>query len=68
VKDYVAKQLSDLGLPRTRENWIANAWGGLAIEEWTPEHERELPEDLQDWSLFTYEDGQLTYTGPKIET
>jgi len=51
------------GLDITRENYIAFNWGS-GITEWTPEHEAELPEELQDWSQFMADkSGELVYTG-----
>ena len=41
-------------LPLTRENYIIRNWGELP-ENWSAEHEDQLPEKLQDWSCF--EDG-----------
>jgi hypothetical protein len=38
-------------IPVTRENYIAANWGE-PLPEWTRELEAELPEELQDWSLF----------------
>jgi hypothetical protein len=39
------------GIPITRENYIAANWGSEP-PEWNRELEAELPEELQDWSLF----------------
>ena len=36
-------------LPLTRENYIFRNWGEMP-EDWSAEHEAELPEKLQDWS------------------
>jgi hypothetical protein len=38
-------------LPLTRENYIIRNWGEIP-EDWSAELEAELPERLQDWSLF----------------
>src|SRR5580704_3631078 len=46
-----AKFSSVFEIPVTRENYIAAAWGD-PLPEWTRELEAELPEELQDWSLF----------------
>ena len=46
-----AKFSSVFEIPVTRENYIAAAWGE-PLPEWTRELEAELPEELQDWSLF----------------
>jgi hypothetical protein len=39
-------------LPITREGYIAFAYGKEEPAEWTPEHESNLPPELQDWSVF----------------
>ena len=52
----------------TREEYIAFNWAGIDIPEWTPEHEAELPEELQDMSLFEQRGYQLVYIGPPIPT
>ena len=46
------------GIPITRENYIAAAWGN-PLPEWTAELEFELPEELQDWSLFEVQGDKL---------
>lgn len=40
-----------LGIEPTRANYIWLNWGP-APDNWTPEMEMELPEELQDWSIF----------------
>lgn len=44
--DTVSDTLQRLGIPRTRENWIAMNWSEEPAE-WTDEHEASLPDDLQ---------------------
>jgi DNA-binding PadR family transcriptional regulator len=39
-------------LPITREAFIQLAYGKEEPAEWTPEHESNLPAELQDWSVF----------------
>lgn len=39
------------GIKITRENYIDAAWG-QPLPEWDSDHELELPEELQDWTLF----------------
>lgn len=52
--ERMKKRLALSGQAYTRENYIRANWGrDVPWEEWTGEHEQELPEDLQDWSLFT---------------
>lgn len=36
----------------TRKNYIALNYLGELPDDWTPEDEADLPEELQDWSLF----------------
>jgi hypothetical protein len=38
----------DAGGPLTRERYLDLAWGPDKPEEWTAEHELEVPEPLQD--------------------
>jgi hypothetical protein len=63
--DDIEQLLAESGVEVTRETYISLNWFGQDIEdEWTPEHEAELPEHLQDWSLFVEQsDGTLVYTG-----
>jgi hypothetical protein len=56
------------GTDLTRENYIAYAWAGQDLAAWTFEDENELPEGLQDWSLFEQRGDNLVYVGPDIET
>jgi hypothetical protein len=42
--DWLRKQ----GIEPTRQDYIDAAYGGTPPEEWTFEHEAELPEHLQD--------------------
>ena len=46
--------MKEAGIPVTRENYIATNLGE-PLPEWTAELEAELPEELQDWSLFEVE-------------
>lgn len=52
--DYMRQQ----GIPVTRDSYIALDNFG-ETPEWTPEDEAELPEDLQDWTVFESRDGEL---------
>jgi hypothetical protein len=36
----------------TRENYVAIAYGNTPPEEWTPELESELPEEIRHWTQF----------------
>lgn len=56
--DDVLELMDRAGIPHTREDYIALAWGE-PLPEWTADLESELPEDLQDWSLFEVVDGKL---------
>ena len=50
--DVVLNYMIKYGVPITRENYIAMAYGNTALEEWTPEHESMLPHELQDMDQF----------------
>jgi hypothetical protein len=50
-RDRALALVREAGIPVTRENYIATNWGE-PIPEWTAELGAELPEELQDWSLF----------------
>jgi hypothetical protein len=63
----VLEDMRAAGLAITRENFILYNWAGIPVE-WDDEHEAELPEDLQDWSLFKNRGGSRVYVGPPIET
>jgi len=49
--DVLVRSMRKNGQPVTRENYIALAWPEVPVP-WLPEHEAELPEELQDWSVF----------------
>ena len=66
--DGIERLLVEAGLPVDRENYIAANWMGDALPAvWTPEYENELPEHLQDWSLFAMRGNVLTYIGPPLD-
>ena len=47
--DRVVQTLRRLGIPVTRENYIKLIHGRpVPNEEWTPEHEMDLPEGLRE--------------------
>jgi hypothetical protein len=54
--DHVVAMLRAAGSPVTRQNWIDLAYGADVPEPWTPEHESELPEALQDWAQVVITD------------
>jgi len=56
------------GMPITRDNYIRRNWAGLDVSNWSALDEDELPEDLQNWSLFEARGDRLVYIGPPIET
>ncbi len=62
--DKFAKYLAANGIPVTRENYIDLAWGANP-PEWNAELEAELPQELQNWSLFKEINGELIYQPPK---
>jgi hypothetical protein len=43
----VVDAMQRAGEPLTRENYIRNAYPDVSPEEWTAEHEAELPEPFQ---------------------
>jgi hypothetical protein len=47
------------GIKITRENYIDCAYGVDIPDPWTPEHEAELPEELQNWSQFKSVRGKM---------
>jgi hypothetical protein len=48
-----------------RETYILLNYFGDPPEPWTAEHEAELPEELQDWSLFEVVGDKLRLKGAK---
>ena len=58
----VREKLGDAGLD-TREDYIWATWGNDPPEPWTAELEAQLPEELQDWSLFAKRGDELVYKG-----
>jgi hypothetical protein len=44
--DGIVRSMRKYGIPITRENYIAYAYGDWA-DEWCPEFEADLPEELQ---------------------
>jgi len=51
--DPLALTMRAVGIEVTRDGYIRAAYGDNDIpKSWTPEHEMELPEELQDWTLF----------------
>lgn len=53
-------------IPLTRKNYIALSYLGVLPDDWTPKDEADLPEKLQDWSLFHLVDGQLVLKKPMV--
>lgn len=61
--------MREAGMPDDREAYIRFNWAGLDASQWDAEHESQLPEELQDWSLFETDDYDgLKYIGPKPDT
>lgn len=56
--------MKQMGVEPTRENYIDCAYLGTPPDPWTPEDESELPDNLQDWSLFEVKGTDLVYSGP----
>lgn len=55
AQDELLDLMRRSGIAITRENYIDIAWG-QPLPDWTPELEAELPDDLQDFSLFEMND------------
>lgn len=47
TEDSYDKILRQLGLPRTRENYLFVMYDGKMPDEWDEEAEAQLPEDLR---------------------
>jgi len=58
MADDIIRLIEKAGLPVTRATYIEVNWGN-PLPEWTAELEMELPEELQDWTLFKEENGVL---------
>lgn len=58
MSDDLIELMKKANVPVTRESYIEMAWG-LPLPPWTAELERELPKELQDWSLFKVQNGEL---------
>ena len=63
MPDDVTELMRESGVPITRENYIDAAWGGEP-PPWNAELEAQLPEELQDWSLYKVERGELVLRKP----
>jgi hypothetical protein len=55
--DRLAQFMRRHDIPLTRDAWISLNWGADAPEPWTAEAEVQLPDELQDLSQVTDEDG-----------
>lgn len=51
------------GVEITRQNYIDCVYLGTPPDPWTALDEAELPDELQDWSLFEVHGAELVYTG-----
>ena len=58
--------MKEAGVKVTRESFIMCSCLGEPPDPWTALDEGELPDELQDWSLFTAEGGEFIYNGPKL--
>ena len=47
MSDSLLRWMKANGVAVTRDNYIQLAWGSEPPDPWTPEHEAELPEELQ---------------------
>jgi hypothetical protein len=57
-RDELIALMKKSGIPITRENYIEVAWGE-PLPEWDAALESELPEELQDWTLFEVDGPEL---------
>jgi hypothetical protein len=48
MSDPVIDFMRQNGIPLTRDNYVFIAYGAEPPDPWTPEHEAELPEVLQE--------------------
>jgi hypothetical protein len=58
MPDNITEMMQQGGVPVTRENYIELNWG-KPLPMWDAELEAQLPEELQDWSLFEIRNGNL---------
>ena len=56
--------MKEAGVKVTRESFIEVAYLGTPPDPWTALDEGELPDELQDFSLFTVKGAELIYNGP----
>lgn len=64
--DAVLDRMRRNDLPITRENYIEQNYGTRKLD-WNAEDELDLPEELQDWSLFEVVGGDLEYLPEKAK-
>jgi hypothetical protein len=50
--EKLVQQMKQDGIPLTRDNYLHVAYFGETPDPWTPEHEADLPVELQDFSRF----------------
>jgi hypothetical protein len=55
--DPVVALMVSAGIKPSRQDWIDLAYGDEVPTPWTAENEVEVPEELQDWSKVTADDG-----------
>jgi len=60
--------MKEAGVKVTRESFIDVAYLGTPPDPWTALDEGELPDELQDWSLFEERGADLVYTGPALQS
>ena len=60
-RDELVEDMKKAGIPVTRQNYIEANWGMPLPSPWDAEYETELPEDLQDWSLFDLINGEFVF-------
>jgi hypothetical protein len=60
--------MEEAGVKVSREAFIDIAYLGTPPDPWTALDEGELPDELQDWSLFEERGVDLVYTGPALQS
>jgi len=68
ARSPIVAHLKGLGIPVTRASVLFALYGNTPPDEWSVEHEEHLPEEVRDWSLFAWQDDELTYIGPPIKS
>jgi hypothetical protein len=60
MADSLLKWMKQHNVPIKRETYLQLAYGNELPDPWTPEHEAELPEELQNAAQRTNRAGEAT--------